>query len=164
MNHNFVRDSTGLYTTVQPVTPDDIVEMSENILRKRIEDRGPAFCNPKLAAQWMVAKMSLLEHEVFSVLFLDNQHKYLAFEEMFRGSLTHAEVHPREIVKRALFHNAAAVFLVHNHPSGNPEPSSADIELTKRLKSALSIMEIRILDHFVVGGSTATSMNELNLI
>ena len=164
MTHNFVRDSTGLYTTKMPVTPEDIVEMSESILRKRIENRGPAFCNPKLASQWMVSKMSILEHEVFSVLFLDNQHKYLAFEEMFRGSLAHTDVYPREIIKRALFHNAAAVILVHNHPSGNTEPSSADIELTQRLKSALAIVEIRILDHFIVGGSTAVSMKELNLI
>ncbi|HEY5972737.1 MAG TPA: JAB domain-containing protein, partial [Pseudoxanthomonas sp.] len=98
------------------------------------------------------------EHEVFAALFLDTRHRALGFEELFRGTVDGAEVHPREIVRRALSHNAAAVIVGHNHPSGCAEPSSADRAITARLKQALSLVDVRLLDHFVVGDGPPVSL------
>ncbi len=97
-------------------------------------------------------------HEVFAALFLDNRHRALAFEELFRGSIDGAEVHPRELVRRALAHNAAAVIVGHNHPSGNAEPSTADRAVTLRLRDALALVQIRLLDHFVIGDGPPVSL------
>lgn len=99
-------------------------------------------------------------HESFAVVYLDVQNRLLAFEELFRGSLTHASVYPREVVKSALAHNAAAVILAHNHPSGNPTPSAADKLLTQTLQRALSLVEVKVLDHFVLAGEQAYSFAE----
>jgi DNA repair protein RadC len=96
--------------------------------------------------------------EVFAALFLDARHRALAFEELFQGTIDGAEVHPREVVRRALAHNAAAVIVGHNHPSGNPEPSAADRAVTARLKHALALVDLRLLDHFVIGDGLPTSM------
>ena len=95
---------------------------------------------------------------MFAVLFLDTRHRALAFEELFRGGLDGAEVHPREIVRRALAHNAAALIVGHNHPSGNPEPSAADRAVTARLKQALALVDLRLLDHFIVGDGPPVSL------
>jgi len=108
--------------------------------------------------------MAGLPHEVFSVLFLDAQHQLLAFEEMFRGTLAQTSVHPREVVKRALGLNASAVILAHNHPSGAPEPSRADEALTQVLKSALALIEVRVLDHLVVARGGVVSLAERGLM
>jgi DNA repair protein RadC len=97
-------------------------------------------------------------------MFLDTRHRMIACEEMFRGTLDGAEVHPREVAKRALGLNAAAVILAHNHPSGNPDPSAADRAVTARLKQALSLVEVRLLDHFIVGDGEATSMAQKGLM
>ncbi len=103
-------------------------------------------------------------HEVFAVLFLDSQHRLIALEELFRGTLSQTSVYPREVVLRALHHHAAAVVLAHNHPSGTAEPSRADEMLTQTLKSALSLVDVRVLDHFVVTASACRSMAELGLV
>ncbi|WP_415270449.1 RadC family protein [Aeromonas media] len=100
------------------------------------------------------------DREVFAALFLDNQHRILAYEELFLGTLSAATVYPRDVVKRALHYNAAALILVHNHPSGYPEPSRADIEITLRLQDALALVDIRILDHLVVGTEGIVSLAE----
>ena len=97
-------------------------------------------------------RLGALPHEVFAVLFLDAQHRLLACEELFRGSLTQTSVYPREVVKRALYFNAAAVILAHNHPSGVSEPSHSDTHLTDMLKKTLALEEVRTIDHFIVGG------------
>ena len=99
-----------------------------------------------------------LEHEVFACLWLDAQNRLIAYEELFRGSLDGAEVHPREVAKRCLAHNAAAVILGHNHPSGNPEPSAADRSVTARLKQSLALLDVRVLDHFVIGDGAPVSL------
>jgi DNA repair protein RadC len=101
---------------------------------------------------------------VFAVLFLDSQHKLLAFEEMFKGTLTQTSVYPREVVLRALHHHAAAVVLAHNHPSGSPKPSSADVALTLTLKTTLALVDVRVLDHFVVTAHATASMAEQGLL
>ena len=108
-------------------------------------------------------RFSEREHEVFVVLFLDNRHRLIEIEEMFRGTIDGAQVHVREVVKAALRHNAAAVVFCHNHPSGVAEPSQADQTITRRLREALSLVEVRVLDHFVVGDSII-SMAERGLL
>src|SRR5699024_8527544 len=104
------------------------------------------------------------DREVFCVLFLDTQHRVIAFDEMFYGTLDSASVYPREVVKRALYYNAGAVILAHNHPSGDPEPSDADRRITDRLTEALGLIDIRVLDHFVIGKEPAVSFAERGLI
>ncbi|UNK48104.1 DNA repair protein RadC [Lysobacter sp. S4-A87] len=120
--------------------------------------RGAAIDDPMSAGRYFAQRLRGLTREVFAVLFLDTRHRALAFEEMFRGTLDGAEVHPREVVRRALAHNAAALIVGHNHPSGNPEPSAADRALTARLKQALALVDLRLLDHFVIADGPPVSM------
>lgn len=125
---------------------------------------GPALSAPEATRAFLLAQLRDRPYEVFCCLFLDNRHRVLAFEELFRGTLNGTAVYPREIVKRAMALNAAAVILVHNHPSGVAEPSRADEVLTERLKEALSLIEVRVLDHIVVGDGEAVSFSERGLI
>ena len=121
-------------------------------------ERGQVLTDPASAGRYFAQRLRGHRHEVFAALFLDTRHRALAFEEMFQGTVDGAEVHPREVVRRALAHNAAAVIVGHNHPSGDAEPSSADRAVTARLKQALSLVEVRLLDHFVVGDGPAVSL------
>lgn len=129
---------------------DEVILEALRILSKRLL-RGSALSNPQATRDYLKLRFAGLEYEVFTCLFLDNRNRVLACEELFRGTIDGASVHPREVVKRALRHNAAAVILAHNHPSGVAEPSSADELITRRLKEALSLIDIRVLDHLVVG-------------
>ena len=126
--------------------------------------RGESLADPNAAGRYFAQRLRGLGHEVFAVLFLDTRHRALAFEELFRGSIDGAEVHPRSVVERALAHSAAAVILGHNHPSGNAEPSAADRSVTTRIKQALELVEIRLLDHFVIGDGVPTSMARLGMV
>ena len=128
----------------------DILGQAENILRKRLERLGK-ITDPTQASEFLRMRLGGLEHEEFHVVFLDARHAIIAVEAMFRGTIDGAEVHPREVARAALRHNAAAVVLAHNHPSGNAEPSAADRALTARLKQALALLDIRVIDHIVVG-------------
>ncbi|MGX5731474.1 RadC family protein [Pseudoxanthomonas beigongshangi] len=121
-------------------------------------ERGEQLTDPAMAGRYFSQRLRAHDHEVFAALFLDVRHRALAFEELFRGTLDSAEVHPREVVRRALAHNAAAVIIGHNHPSGHSTPSEADRLITLRLRDALSLMDIRLLDHFVVGDGPPTSL------
>lgn len=121
-------------------------------------ERGEALTDPQAAGRYFAQRLRARQHEVFAVLFLDTRHRALAFEEMFQGTVDGAEVHPREVVRRALALNAAAVIVGHNHPSGHPEPSAADRAITARLKQALALVEVRLLDHFVVGDGAPVSL------
>ncbi len=121
-------------------------------------ERGEAMTDPALAGRYFAQRLRHFGHEVFAALFLDTRHRALGFEELFRGSIDGAEVHPREVVRRALAHNAAAVIIGHNHPSGCPDPSAADRALTARLKQALALVDVRLLDHFVVGDGNPVSL------
>ena len=120
--------------------------------------RGEAIRNPADTSGYLLARMRHLEHELFCCLFLDNRHRVIRFDEMFRGTIDGTSVYPREVVKEALAVNAAAVILAHNHPSGVAEPSQADERITKRLKSALDLVDIRLLDHLIIGDGEATSL------
>lgn len=120
--------------------------------------------SPVVVRDYLRLLLDGLEHEVFVVIFLDAQHRVIASEEMFRGTLSQTSVYPREVVKHALSHNAAAVILAHNHPSGALEPSHSDRALTDALKQSLALVDVRVLDHFVVGGSSIISFAERGLI
>lgn len=162
-SESFLRDAQGNYRMNRPIRADEIITLAESILRERVE-RGVPLTDPAMTRRWLVTRLSDRPHEVFCVLYLDNRHRVIAFEELFRGTLDGASVHPREVVKQALHHNAAAVIFAHNHPSGVAEPSDADRRLTQRLKDALSLLDIRTLDHFVVGGVEAASFAERGLL
>lgn len=133
------------------------LELGSRYLAAGLE-RGEALTDPQAAGRYFAQRLRGLPHEVFAALFLDTRHRALAFEELFRGTVDGAEVHPREVVRRALAHNAAAVIVGHNHPSGNGEPSAADRAITLRLKQALGLVEIRLLDHFVIGDGAPVSL------
>ena len=126
--------------------------------------RGEALTDPAAAGRYFAQRLRHYPHEVFAVLFLDTRHRALAFEELFRGTVDGAEIHPREVTRRALAHNAAAVIVGHNHPSGNPEPSAADRAVTARLKQALALVEVRLLDHVVVGDGPPCSIAHRGLL
>jgi len=126
--------------------------------------RGAVLESSHATRDYLKARLRDLDREVFCALFLDNRHRVLAFEELFAGTLNGTAVYPREVVRRALRHNAAAVIFAHNHPSGVAEPSRADEVLTQRLKEALALVDIRVLDHFVVGDGDLVSFSERGLI
>ncbi len=126
------------------------LELATRHLAQRL-DEPEAIATPHLAGQYFRARLRDREREVFACLFLDTRHRPLAIEELFQGTVDRSEVHPREVVKRALAHNAAAVMLAHNHPSGVCEPSSADRHITEVLRKALQLVDVRVLDHLVIG-------------
>ena len=126
--------------------------------------RGDALTSPGAVRAFLRSQLAALPHEVFACLFLDNQHRVIAFEELFRGTIDSASVYPREVLKRALAHNAAALILTHNHPSGVAEPSQADLQLTRRLRESLALLDIRVLDHLVIGDGDPVSMAERGLL
>lgn len=127
-------------------------------------ENGEAIRCPADTERFLAARLAELEHELFCCLFLDNRHRVLAFEPLFRGTIDGTSVYPREVVKEALAVNAAAVILAHNHPSGVAEPSQADERITRRLKAALELVDIRLLDHFVVGRGAVTSLASRGLV
>lgn len=114
--------------------------------------------DPLASARYLKSRLAGYPYEVFACLFLDNRHRVIAFEELFRGSIDGAHVHPREVVRRCIAHNAAAAILAHNHPSGIAEPSAEDRAITRRLREALNLIEVRLLDHFVIGDGAPTSL------
>jgi len=133
------------------------LELGSRQLAAELE-RGEALSDPLAAGRYFAQKLRHQPHEIFAALFLDTRHRALAFEELFRGSVDGAEVHPREVARRALAHNAAAVIVGHNHPSGNPEPSAADRAVTARLKQALALVDVRLLDHFIIADGPPVSL------
>ncbi|GAA6132439.1 RadC family protein [Halopseudomonas sabulinigri] len=140
-----------------------VLEMGRRHLFEDLK-RGSALTSPGAVRQFLKSRLMALPHEVFACLFLDNQHRVIAFEELFRGTLDSASVYPREVIKRALAHNAAALILTHNHPSGVAEPSQSDLQLTRRLKESLGLLDIRVLDHLIVGDGDPVSFAERGLL
>ena len=140
-----------------------IFEMSRRALSEQLQRRD-VLNSPQAVRDFLVLKLGGLSKEVFLVLFLDTQNRLLATEEMFSGSLTETSVYPREVLKRALHHNAASVIFAHNHPSGIAQQSSADELLTKQLKQALALVDVRVLDHFIVAGNNTLSFAQKGLL
>jgi DNA repair protein RadC len=145
-------------------TNDAVIQRALSILESRLKYGEVALTSPQSVRDYLRLRLADREWEVFFVLFLDAQNRLIAAEEMFRGTLTQTSVYPREIVKAALKHNAAAVILAHNHPSGVAEPSRADEMLTQSLRQALSLIECKTLDHFVVAGNKTISFAERGLL
>ncbi|MGA8260994.1 MAG: DNA repair protein RadC [Arenicellales bacterium] len=139
------------------------LEIGQRCLAQRLE-RGEALTSPDLTRTFLRSKLQDRPFEVFCCLYLDTKHRVIRFEEMFRGTIDGASVHPREVVRAALGHNAAAVIVAHNHPSGVAEPSAADNALTRRLQEALAMVDIRLLDHLVVGDGETVSFAERGLL
>ncbi len=140
-----------------------VVELARRALAQELKAR-PLFDSPQAVGHYLQLQLGHKPHEVFAVMFLDSQHRLLALEEMFRGTLSQTSVYPREVVLRALHHHAAAVVLTHNHPSGTAEPSRADETLTQTLKAALALVDVRVLDHLVVTAHGWRSMAEMGLV
>ncbi|MEQ5858438.1 DNA repair protein RadC [Halomonas litopenaei] len=156
-------ENAGTYRITDTVTEAELLSIAKAFARRRLA-RGRKITQPALAFEYLQILLQDVEHEVFSAVFLDSQHRVICFEELFRGTIDSASVYPREVVKQALACNAAAMILVHNHPSGDPEPSDADRRITQRLKEALGMMEIRVIDHIVVGSDGCASFAELGFL
>ena len=146
------------YTQLQAV-----LEMARRALGEALKN-GNAMNSPALVRDFLRLSLTNKQHEVFIGIFLDAKNHTIATEELFSGTLTQASVYPREVIKRALHHNAAAIIFAHNHPSGVAEPSHADKALTQSLKQALAMIDVKVLDHFIVGGNTTMSFAEHDLI
>ncbi|MBX9871177.1 MAG: DNA repair protein RadC [Burkholderiaceae bacterium] len=140
-----------------------VLELARRALAEQLRERA-ALDTPQAVKDYLQLQLASKKHECFAVLFLDNQHKLLALEELFRGTLAQTSVYPREVVLRALHHHAAAVVLAHNHPSGTVQPSRADETLTQALKAALALIDVRVLDHVIVAPGLALSMAEKGLL
>lgn len=155
-----VRDVDGQY---RPAHADEVLCHARRLLANRVR-RGATMSSPQAVKDHLRLELGALEHEVFCVLFLDAQHRIIALKQLFRGTVSQTSVYPREVVKEALSVNAAAVILAHNHPSGSVEPSRADEFLTQTLKTALALVDVRVLDHLVVAGADVCSFAERGLV
>ncbi len=147
-------ESAATYVVTSTVDEDAVIAQAMSILESRLRTKTTAFTSPEKSKQFLRCKLQQLEHEVFSVLFLDNQNYLIEYKEMFRGTIDSASVYPREVAKTALELNAAAVIFAHNHPSGISVPSNSDRTITTKLRSALELFDIRVLDHIIIGDTT----------
>lgn len=159
MMPSIVRNEAGLYRTRRPVSEEELLGFATDLVASRFV-RTEALQSPQESRDFLMLKLAQEERELFGVVFLDSQHRVLGYEVLFLGSISSSSVHPREVVKRCLALNTAAVILAHNHPSGVPDPSAADRAITDRLKEALDLVEVRLLDHIVVGGVQTVSFAE----
>ena len=143
----------------RPATGDEILRVARDVLSRKVR-RGTSMSSPKVVRDYLSLKLGTLEHETFCVMLLDSRHRLIEFVELFRGTIDGSSVYPREVVKLALAKNAAAVVCAHPHPSGVAEPSHADEMITRRLREALGLVDIRLLDHLIVAGGVVVSMAE----
>ena len=149
-----------LFAATLPACAQHTIREALVLLERQLREPGASFTSSHAVRDWLRLQLASLEREEFIALFLDNQHRLITHETLFTGTINHTQVHPREVVKAALKYNAAAVIIAHSHPSGLAEPSHADRQITGRLKDALELMEIRLLDHLVVGGMEVVSFAE----
>lgn len=140
-----------------------IIEQAKAIIGQYMQ-KGQKLCSSSQVKDYLILNMGLYEHEVFSILYLNNQNQVIVFEELFRGTINETSVYPREIVKQVLRYNAASIMLVHNHPSGEPTPSRDDIKLTQQIETILSLVNVEVLDHFIIAKNRAVSMKEVGVI
>ncbi|WCE09018.1 RadC family protein [Pseudomonas sp. JBR1] len=156
-------ETAGSYLIDSPVTEADILGIARQLVAQRLS-KGSSLTEPQQVIAHLQTLLIQQEREVFALLLLDSKHRVICYEELFQGTLDAASVYPREVVKTVLRHNAAAVILVHSHPSGDPEPSQADRRLTQTLKELLNLVGTRTLDHIIVGHEGCVSMAELGLV
>ncbi|EAM8211166.1 DNA repair protein RadC [Salmonella enterica] len=149
-----------LFAAELPASAQQTIREALTLLERQLREPGASFTSCHAVRDWLRLQLATLEREVFTALFLDNQHRLIAYETLFTGTINHTQVHPREVVKAALKHNAAAILVAHCHPSGHAEPSEADRRITERLRQALNLVDIRLLDHLVVGGMEIVSLAE----
>lgn len=157
--HVFESRPDGQYVATAPFSADEALCLAQEIVKQRFQ-RGAPMASPEVTKRYLCLQLADRDYEVFGALFLDAQHRLLANEELFRGTVDASPVYPRVILQRCLTLNAVALILYHNHPSGEPEPSSADRHMTDRVKQALDLVDVRLLDHLVVAGSMAASFAE----
>ncbi|STP20815.1 putative DNA repair protein [Escherichia coli] len=159
-------NATDFLSAREKMTPGErsLIQRALKTLDRHLHEPGVAFTSTRAAREWLILNMAGLEREEFRVLYLNNQNQLIAGETLFTGTINRTEVHPREVIKRALYHNAAAVVLAHNHPSGEVTPSKADRLITERLVQALGLVDIRVPDHLIVGGSQVFSFAEHGLL
>ena len=158
-----INETSGHFEVSRPVTTAEILSMAKKLIRSKFV-RGQTLTTPEATRNYLIMELSLLEQEVFYCIFLDNQHRVIKAECCFKGTIDGANVYPREVLKRALKLNAKALILAHNHPSGISEPSEADRAITRRLIDALGLVDIRVLDHFIIGGTESFSFAEHGLL
>lgn len=162
--HNVItRHDDGRYCLSEPVSGEVIVDLARNIVAEAF-DRPHKLTKPTDSADYLIMQLAMEQREVFGVIFVDRQNQVLAFEKLFFGTVDSASVHPREVVKRCLQINATAIILAHNHPSGHPEPSQADIAITKSLVKALELIDVMVLDHIVIGGNKTVSFADRGML
>lgn len=149
-----------LFATALPPSAQQTIRQALTLLACQLREPGASFTSIQAVRDWLRLQLATLEREALSVLWLDNQHRLIAHDTLFLGTINNITVHPREVVKAGLKHNAAAAILAHNHPSGEAEPSHADRLITGRLKQILELVDIRLLDHLVVGGMDIVSFSE----
>lgn len=159
----YVKNDQGMYRVRGYVSPETLIQIAADILLENLAGQEN-LSRPEDAARFLQLSLANEKNEHFGVLFLNNKHQVISFERMFAGTIDGAAVYPRVVVQRALEHNAAAVIFSHNHPSGCAEPSEADRSITRRLTEALSLVDIRVLDHFVVSQTQWVSLAELGWI
>ena len=148
----YVQERTGVYRLASPRE----IQIAARQCAATFFKRGFVANNPNAVKAFLSDKLRAVEHELFACLFLDQRHRLIAYEELFRGSIDGASVYPREVMRRVLAHNAAALILAHNHPSGDSSPSDADRRITTRIKDGLALIDVRVLDHIVVGEDTCS--------
>ncbi|MGY0147502.1 RadC family protein [Edwardsiella tarda] len=149
-----------LFAAKLPVSAQHTIRKALTLLERQLREPGASFTSSHAVRDWLHLQLASLEREEFTVLFLDNQHRLIAHETLFTGTISHTQVHPREVVKAGLKHNAAAIIVAHCHPSGHAEPSNADRQVTTRIQQALDLVDIRLLDHLVVSGMAVISFAE----
>jgi DNA repair protein RadC len=141
-----------------------IIRQAQVLISRRFRPGAPVLSRPKQVREFLRLRLGSLDHEIFCCFYLNNRHRLIAFEELFRGTVDCAQVHPRDVLRQALHHNATAVIFAHNHPSGTLEPSPADDFITRRLKDLLTLMDVRVVDHIIVGERGCYSFAEHGLI
>lgn len=160
----FIKNKKGLYKANRLVSEKDILALASAITAQRFFRQSEPLTDIYQASDYFIMKLANQEREVFCVAFLDNHNKVIDCEEMFYGTINQAIVHPREVLKGVLCHNAAGVILAHNHPSGDPTPSPADISITQHLQEALKLIDVILLDHLIIGGTKIISLKKLGFI
>ncbi|EAA3226411.1 DNA repair protein RadC [Salmonella enterica subsp. enterica serovar Muenchen] len=149
-----------LFAATLPLAAQQTIREALTLLERQLREPGASFTSGSSVRDWLRLQLSTLEREEFMVLYLDNQHRLITHETLFTGTINHTQLHPREVVKSGLKHNCAAVIVAHCHPSGLAEPGQADRQITERLRQALNLVDIRLLDHLVVGGMDIVSFAE----